>query len=718
MRPGIYLAARNLDFLKNPILQALAPAKHQFYVMVPEHPERYKGRLMDLGNGVKGVTIGGYMKNGKLDPVISKPIEGRAVSAWSTGIGETGLQTQLSRVPLSVGQGVDSTIDKMLNMTKTFQRKAPVSYNLFSGGGGYNCNAFAQSLGQYAGLKNRVRDFPGLDVGNSSRIPKNYFKSKTPSVQQPTWSTFHKAAELIPEEYFKESEVLPDLDLDDAVAQPAVAPTVDDNGTERSQLSDSGGYVASKGSDDDDSEDKSEKEAKAGSKVKVDADQLVALLTKVTEMNLKMMNKESGEGHTGWLGADLSPELAARVSLIRRRLKRSDLLPKGTSGKPHITVAYGIDDQLDPEIYEILRKMPKGADVTIKGLSVFDNPKEKILKFDVDSPQLQAVNAEIKKRLKAGYRNDYKKYNPHITIAKLKPGSDHSKYLALAKLMEGKKFKVSQTASQSDGPLLKSAVERVVADLLDGSLIKKQAYLNGYLAPAGLDKTASMQYDQYGRPILPRGLNRATSFPKTKEAPVLNDSSHYLTKYITRPIIGDNHPVASTLADLGMYVGPLGTARMGYDTVADGANVFGKNLTPLQRGGYALSAAVNGVFTAGELLTALPTAGTSTLASPLGKMISRGIKAASGIKKGTKQVRNLSRFATAVRTGKKGGPVSKYLFGRNPYLKRTLNAKGKYKMAGNLKSRLYGATKVPAFLGPMFASQYMIGDEGNNENKE
>lgn len=88
--------------------------------------------------------------------------------------------------------------------------------------------------------------------------------------------------------------------------------------------------------------------------------------------------------------------------------------------KPHCTLLYGFTGE--PDIKEILDiildyKIPP---LTLENISLFENEKYDVLKFDINSEELTEINGKL--RDKFDYENDYDEYSAHSTVAYLKPG--------------------------------------------------------------------------------------------------------------------------------------------------------------------------------------------------------------------------------------------------------------------------------------------------------
>jgi 2'-5' RNA ligase len=164
-------------------------------------------------------------------------------------------------------------------------------------------------------------------------------------------------------------------------------------------------------------------------------------VTQKSALDICDLAKEAADdGHRwGWLAVRLPPALQSKVRRLVARIDRHDLAEGGKEREPHITVAYGLEatDGDKPAIRQELENF-KAPAITIGGTSVFDNQGYKVLKLDVDSPELH----ELRQHIAGKYPmpgNTYPEYHPHITLAYLKPEVDESKYLDND--LAGQKFK-------------------------------------------------------------------------------------------------------------------------------------------------------------------------------------------------------------------------------------------------------------------------------------
>lgn len=103
----------------------------------------------------------------------------------------------------------------------------------------------------------------------------------------------------------------------------------------------------------------------------------------------------------------------------------------GREDEPHVTILYGLHDDIkDEDIEEDINEI-KEPKIAFKSISSFDNPKYDVLKFDVDSKDLTKLNKKFKEY---PFTSNFPDYHPHCTIAYLKPGKA-AKYIK-----EGKNF--------------------------------------------------------------------------------------------------------------------------------------------------------------------------------------------------------------------------------------------------------------------------------------
>lgn len=85
----------------------------------------------------------------------------------------------------------------------------------------------------------------------------------------------------------------------------------------------------------------------------------------------------------------------------------------------HVTLLYGIHEDVPDEDVEAIIDTIKSVDVTLKKVSTFDNEKFDVLKFDVEGDKLFEYNKDF---AKLPHTNTHGEYHPHLTIAYVKKG--------------------------------------------------------------------------------------------------------------------------------------------------------------------------------------------------------------------------------------------------------------------------------------------------------
>ena len=92
----------------------------------------------------------------------------------------------------------------------------------------------------------------------------------------------------------------------------------------------------------------------------------------------------------------------------------------GLETDPHVTLLYGLHDDVDGEKVGEICKSHKFEDMLLENLSCFENKKFDVLKFDVKGISLNECNKML---AKLPHTTDFPDYHPHATIGYLKPGT-------------------------------------------------------------------------------------------------------------------------------------------------------------------------------------------------------------------------------------------------------------------------------------------------------
>jgi len=106
----------------------------------------------------------------------------------------------------------------------------------------------------------------------------------------------------------------------------------------------------------------------------------------------------------------------------------------GLEDEEHCTILYGIHEGVKLErIKEVINDfLFKNKNYLAHNVSIFQNEKYDVLKFDVEGDILHEVNYELKQ---FPHTNNFPKYHPHLTIGYLKPGTG-KKYVKQFKGLE------------------------------------------------------------------------------------------------------------------------------------------------------------------------------------------------------------------------------------------------------------------------------------------
>lgn len=189
LKPGVYSAARRISASKGSLRTPFGV--HRFLILIPREPEKFQGKLTDLGNGQKGIIVGAlnvstglfqprllkYHRNNENDVAAAREL----LKHKQEGKGH--YQTSIKRVVRSSKSYTDKEIDEILQKAKAYRRNTqdnPVKYpglfeNIFNRG--TNSNTFVASLLEHTGhgQKEKKMDIPGYDPGSQLRFDKELF---------------------------------------------------------------------------------------------------------------------------------------------------------------------------------------------------------------------------------------------------------------------------------------------------------------------------------------------------------------------------------------------------------------------------------------------------------------------------------------------------------------------------------------------------------------
>jgi 2'-5' RNA ligase len=119
----------------------------------------------------------------------------------------------------------------------------------------------------------------------------------------------------------------------------------------------------------------------------------------------------------------------------------------GLETDPHVTLLYGLHDNVSNEdIKKVIQKINFGS-CEINNISIFENEEYDVLKYNVHGDGLIEANIQLRRFPNT---NEYSKYQPHLTVAYLKPKTG-KKYI---KTLQGNSFiliPLYATYSKTDG---------------------------------------------------------------------------------------------------------------------------------------------------------------------------------------------------------------------------------------------------------------------------
>jgi 2'-5' RNA ligase len=142
---------------------------------------------------------------------------------------------------------------------------------------------------------------------------------------------------------------------------------------------------------------------------------------------INLMRLVEGKYDYGCVMAKIDENSAAKILDFNYKTIHEDLIYKeneeyGREKHPHITLKYGLVNSYNEEEMKQLLHKVSPFNVAVKGVSIFENDKFDVLKFDVDGKELRKLN-EMFSMLPN--HDEHPIYNPHMTIAYVKKGLGH-----------------------------------------------------------------------------------------------------------------------------------------------------------------------------------------------------------------------------------------------------------------------------------------------------
>ena len=131
----------------------------------------------------------------------------------------------------------------------------------------------------------------------------------------------------------------------------------------------------------------------------------------------------------------------------------------GMEDEPHVTLLYGLHKEVSLEdVEEITSKYEFGPKPLIgTKISIFENEKYDVLKFDIEGEILYNINTDLKT---LPFTSTYPDYHPHMTIGYLKKGMGQ-KWADKLKKIKVKLEPEYVIFSQADGTKNKIEINKV-----------------------------------------------------------------------------------------------------------------------------------------------------------------------------------------------------------------------------------------------------------------
>lgn len=152
---------------------------------------------------------------------------------------------------------------------------------------------------------------------------------------------------------------------------------------------------------------------------------LAASLAHLALMAVSIEASAAATSKFGCLMAMLPESLAAKLlEWSKSRIDESTLAENGIELEPHVTVLYGFNLGFDPEK---VKDFWKGSiRFSVGTLKRFENPDKgyDVLVFGVESSGFRTLNGQMTKSLKDEITPSEHKFNPHMTVAYVKPGTN------------------------------------------------------------------------------------------------------------------------------------------------------------------------------------------------------------------------------------------------------------------------------------------------------
>lgn len=159
----------------------------------------------------------------------------------------------------------------------------------------------------------------------------------------------------------------------------------------------------------------------------LDDDLMVMIESPLAHRIVDELLEDAGPHKYSCVMINLPEELGEQIMAWGRlQIKDEDVFvdEKGGMGRedePHVTVLYGLLDEKPSDVLLQVFEHTAPFDIKLGPCSLFKKPEYDVIKMEVISPFLHALNSNV--RSVVAYENDYPDYKPHVTIAYVKPGT-------------------------------------------------------------------------------------------------------------------------------------------------------------------------------------------------------------------------------------------------------------------------------------------------------
>ena len=151
----------------------------------------------------------------------------------------------------------------------------------------------------------------------------------------------------------------------------------------------------------------------------------------------------------GWVAVFVPTTMERALKRLQREIDTDDLADDGVEKEPHVTIAYGLDDNVDVNRLKLTFALSTPVTFRVEDVSAFtDNPKYDVLKYRVKSGELSYLRRRVREDF--GIPGTTYRYNPHVTIAYVKKGKA-GKYLKKFKQLVNRSYTTTNAVYDPKG---------------------------------------------------------------------------------------------------------------------------------------------------------------------------------------------------------------------------------------------------------------------------